>query len=45
MDNHTDRPTVEIHVYGNDLRGLERSSYNLETGEIRHFATTSFSNC
>ena len=45
MDNHTDRPTVEIHVYGNDLRGLERSSYNLETGEIKHFATTSFSNC
>ena len=45
MDNHTDRPTVEIHVYGNDLRGLERSSFNLETGEIKHFATTKFSNC
>ncbi len=45
MDNHTDRPTVEIHVYGHDLRGLERSSYNLETGEIKHFATTRFSNC
>ena len=22
MDNHTDRPTVEIHVYGDDLRAL-----------------------
>ncbi|MYC06650.1 MAG: hypothetical protein F4X57_05710 [Chloroflexi bacterium] len=45
MDNHTARPTVEIHVYGNDLRGLERSAFNLETGEIKHFATTKFSNC
>ena len=45
MDNHTDRPTVEIHVYGNDLRGLQRSSYDLETGRIKHFATTRFSNC
>lgn len=45
MDNYTDRPTVEIHVYGNDLRGLERSSYDLETGKIKHFATTRFSNC
>ena len=45
MDNYTDRPTVEIHVYGNDLRGLERSAFNLETGEIKRFATTKFSNC
>lgn len=45
MDNYTDRPTVEIHVYGNDLRGLERSSYDLESGKIKHFATTRFSNC
>ena len=34
MDNFTGRPTVEIHVYGDDLRGLNRSRYNLETGEI-----------
>ena len=33
MDNISDRPTVEVHVYGNDLRGLQRSRYNLETGE------------
>ena len=45
MDNHTDRPTVEIHVYGTDLRGLERSSYNLETGKITKFRTTKWDNC
>ena len=45
MDNHTDCPTVEIHVYGNDLRGLERSSYDLESGAVKRFATTRFSNC
>lgn len=45
MDNHTDRPTVEIHVYGSDLRGLQRSSYNLETGKITNFRTTKWDNC
>jgi predicted metal-dependent enzyme (double-stranded beta helix superfamily) len=45
MDNHTDRPTVEIHVYGNDLRGLDRCAYNLETSEVRWFATKRFDNC
>ena len=45
MDNHSDRPTVEIHVYGNDLRGLQRSRYSLETCEVKHFATTRFDNC
>ncbi len=45
MDNYSDRPTVEIHVYGNDLRGLQRSSYSLDSGEVRHFATTRFDNC
>lgn len=45
MDNHSDRPTVEIHVYGDDLRGLERSSFNLETGRITYFATRKFDNC
>ena len=45
MDNHTDRPTVEIHVYGTDLRGLERHSFNLETGKITNFRTTKWDNC
>ena len=45
MDNATDRPTAEIHVYGNDLRGLERSSFDLETGRVTRFATSRFDNC
>ena len=45
MDNHTDRPTVEIHVYGTDLRGLERHSFDLETGKITNFRTTKWDNC
>lgn len=45
MDNITDRPTVEIHVYGADLVGLERCQYNLETGAVKRFVTTRFDNC
>lgn len=45
MDNFTERPTVEIHVYGTDLRGLERSKFDLETGKVTHFATQRFNNC
>ena len=45
MDNLTDRPTPEIHVYGDDLRGLERCRFNLETGEIKSFMTTRYDNC
>ena len=45
MDNFTGQPTVEIHVYGNDLRGLNRSRYNLDTGKITPFATEKYDNC
>ena len=45
MDNFTDRPTVEIHVYGKDLRGLDRCRYNLETGLISPFVTEKYDNC
>jgi len=45
MDNLTDRPTVEIHVYGQDLRGLDRCRYNLETGAISPFMTRKYDNC
>ena len=45
MDNFTDRPTVEIHVYGKDLRGLDRCRYNLETGLISPFVTGKYDNC
>lgn len=39
VQNPSDRPTVEIHVYGHDLVGLERCRYNLETGAITTFKT------
>ena len=45
MDNFTDRPTVEIHVYGKDLRGLNRHRYDLESGRIISFATEKWDNC
>ena len=44
MDNYTDRPTVEIHVYGQDLKGLDRCRYNLETGEVTPFVTRKWDN-
>ena len=45
MDNFTDRSTVEIHVYGHDLRGLDRVRYNLETCQILPFVTEKYDNC
>ena len=45
MDNHTNLPTVEVHVYGTDLRGLPRRRYNLDSGEVFTFATPKWDNC
>ena len=45
LDNVSDRPTVEIHVYGTDLVGLERCRYNLDTGEVQRFASGRYDNC
>jgi predicted metal-dependent enzyme (double-stranded beta helix superfamily) len=45
MNNASNRPTVEVHVYGTDLVGLDRCRYNLETGEIVRFASGKFDNC
>ncbi len=45
MDNHTDRPTVEIHVYGDDLRGINRHRYDLETGRVIGFRSGAYDNC
>jgi len=45
MNNPSDRPTFEIHVYGADLVGLPRTSYNLDTGRVTHFKSTKFDNC
>ncbi len=45
MDNHTGRPTVEIHVYGSDLRGIDRHRYDLETGKMIGFRSGGYDNC
>ena len=45
MLNESNRATYEIHVYGKDLVGLNRCAYNLETGEIKYFASEKFDNC
>jgi predicted metal-dependent enzyme (double-stranded beta helix superfamily) len=45
MDNHTNRPTVEIHCYGVDLRKVNRSRYDLETGRIIPFRSGKYDNC
>ena len=45
MDNHTDRPTVEIHVYGDDLRGIDRHRYDLETNRVIGFRSGGYDNC
>ncbi len=45
IDNLSDRSTVEIHVYGKDLVGLPRFRYDLETGQMKPFASEKFDNC
>jgi predicted metal-dependent enzyme (double-stranded beta helix superfamily) len=45
MDNLSDRPTVEVHVYGTDLVGLERCQYDLERGTVTRFRSGKFDNC
>lgn len=45
MDNASDRPTVEIHVYGQDLVGLDRCRYDLGTGAIQRMVSGKFDNC
>ena len=45
LDNFSDHPTVEIHVYGKDLVGLPRYRYNPETCEAVRFASGKFDNC
>src|SRR5439155_26463354 len=45
MDNPSDRSTVEIHVYGKDLVGLPRFRYDLETCQVKPFASEKFDNC
>jgi 3-mercaptopropionate dioxygenase len=45
LDNFSDRPTVEIHVYGDELGELERCQFNPETGEIKRYKSGKFDNC
>jgi predicted metal-dependent enzyme (double-stranded beta helix superfamily) len=45
MDNFSDRNTFEIHVYGNDLVGLNRCRFNLDTGQVNWFKSDKFDNC
>lgn len=45
LDNFSDRPTIEIHVYGRDLVGLNRCQYDLETGQIKTFTIARYDNC
>lgn len=44
MDNPTDRPTVEIHVYGHDLAGLKRCLFDVETGQILPYVAGTYHN-
>jgi predicted metal-dependent enzyme (double-stranded beta helix superfamily) len=45
LDNFSDRPTIEIHVYGDELGELERCQYNAETGEVKSYKSGKFDNC
>jgi predicted metal-dependent enzyme (double-stranded beta helix superfamily) len=45
LDNFSDRPTVEIHVYGTDLVGLQRCRYDLESGMVSSFVMGKYDNC
>lgn len=45
MNNFSDRATVEVHVYGRDLAGLERHNYDLATGKVVKFRKIDYDNC
>jgi predicted metal-dependent enzyme (double-stranded beta helix superfamily) len=44
MYNATRVPTVEIHVYGTELKGLERCLFDVESGRITRFASKAYDN-
>lgn len=44
IDNSSSRPTVEVHVYGRDLAGLQRCRYDLETGKVSPFVLAGYNN-
>jgi predicted metal-dependent enzyme (double-stranded beta helix superfamily) len=45
LDNFSDRPTVELHVYGADLVGLDRCQYNLDSGAVQRLTSGKYDNC
>jgi len=44
MHNPTDRDTVEIHVYGKDLAGLERKTWSAD-GAVKPLVSPKYLNC
>lgn len=44
IDNETDLPTVEIHVYGQDLAKLERCRFDLDTGKVTQMKSGRYDN-
>jgi predicted metal-dependent enzyme (double-stranded beta helix superfamily) len=44
IDNVTDRPTVEIHVYGRELSGVRRCRFDPKTGAVSTFVTGKYDN-
>ena len=45
IDNFSDRLTVEIHVYGKELVGLERCRYDLGTRQVSSYVLGKYDNC
>ena len=45
LDNFSRAPTVEIHVYGANLVGLERFSFDRTTGLAKRFCSGKYDNC
>jgi predicted metal-dependent enzyme (double-stranded beta helix superfamily) len=45
LDNFSQRPTVELHVYGQNLVGLDRYFFDRETGAARAFRSGKYDNC
>jgi predicted metal-dependent enzyme (double-stranded beta helix superfamily) len=45
MHNLTKQETVEIHVYGKDLTGLQRKRWSLDGDDMKEFASGKYANC
>jgi predicted metal-dependent enzyme (double-stranded beta helix superfamily) len=44
MFNPTGRDTVEIHVYGKDLHGLDRKTWS-DDGSVKPLVSPAYLNC